>query len=126
MARNDTSTSQAGDGANRRSEEADLGDAVAELSDASRLYWDNQNRALARAKGSHSQWSRKRRKAASGETGQSWKRVTFSLPRAEAQEKAREFMKKYPKAAYWSEVESWRELPGDVIEFTMRRLPTAD
>ena len=36
------------------------------------------------------------------------------------------YLEKYPKAAYWSEVESWRELPGDVIEFTMRRLPTAD
>jgi len=25
-----------------------------------------------------------------------------------------------------TEVESWRELPDDVIEFTMRRLPSAD
>ena len=29
-------------------------------------------------------------------------------------------------AAYQTEIESWRELPGDRIEFTMRRLPTAD
>ena len=49
-----------------------------------------------------------------------------ALPRAEAQQKAREFFDKYPKAAYWSEVESWRELPGDIIEFTLRRLPSAD
>ena len=28
--------------------------------------------------------------------------------------------------AYMSEVESWRELPDGGIEFTMRRLPTAD
>jgi hypothetical protein len=35
-------------------------------------------------------------------------------------------LKKYPKAAYWSEVESWRVLDNDVIEFTMRRLPSAD
>jgi hypothetical protein len=53
-------------------------------------------------------------------------RKTFSLPREEARGKAREFLKKYPKEAYMTEVESWRELPGDAIEFTMRRLSTAD
>jgi hypothetical protein len=36
------------------------------------------------------------------------------------------FLKSYPKAAYMSEVERWRELPGGAIEFTMRRLRTAD
>jgi len=56
----------------------------------------------------------------------SWKRETFNLPRDEAREKARAFLKKYPKAAYWSEVETWRVLPDDHIEFTMRRLPSAD
>jgi len=126
MARDNAPSSQTEDAVKLRSDEAALGDAAAELSDASRNFWKNQNSALARAKGAHSQWSRKRRKSTSGNKAQSWKRVTFSLPRAEAQEKAREFLKKYPKAAYWSEVESWRELPGDVIEFTMRRLPTAD
>jgi len=55
-----------------------------------------------------------------------FRRVTFSLPRAQARAKAREFFAAFPKAAYMTEVESWRELPGDVIEFTMRRLPTAD
>jgi hypothetical protein len=53
-------------------------------------------------------------------------RETWSLPRQEARDKARAFLKKYPKAAYMSEVERWRELPGDAIEFTMRRLPSAD
>jgi hypothetical protein len=53
-------------------------------------------------------------------------RETFSLPRQEARERARDFLKKYPKAAYMSEVERWRELPGDAIEFTMRRLRSAD
>lgn len=53
-------------------------------------------------------------------------RETFSLPRQEARAKARAFLKKYPAAAYMSEVEQWRELPGNAIEFTMRRLPTAD
>lgn len=55
-----------------------------------------------------------------------WKRQTFVLPREEARQKARAFLLKYPKAAYWTEVESWRVLEGDFIEFTMRRLPTAD
>ena len=53
-------------------------------------------------------------------------RETFSLPRVEAREKARAFFNKYPKAAYMTEVERWRELPGGAIEFTMRRLPSAD
>ena len=56
----------------------------------------------------------------------SWKRQTWKLPRAEARLKAKEFLARYPRAAYWSEVESWRVLEGDIIEFTMRRLPTAD
>ncbi len=55
-----------------------------------------------------------------------FRRVTYSLPREQARAKAREFFAAFPKAAYMTEVESWRELPGDVIEFTMRRLPTAD
>ena len=53
-------------------------------------------------------------------------RETFSLPRKEARDRARAFLKKYPPAAYMSEVEHWRELPDDTIEFTMRRLPSAD
>jgi hypothetical protein len=60
------------------------------------------------------------------ERSSAYRRVTFALPRAQARIKAREFFDAYPKAAYMTEVESWRELPGDVIEFTMRRLPTAD
>ncbi|MDJ0613112.1 MAG: hypothetical protein QNJ29_05505 [Rhizobiaceae bacterium] len=62
----------------------------------------------------------------SGTPVDSWMRETKVLPRDEAREFARKFLKKYPKAAYWSEVESWRVLDDDVIEFTMRRLPTAD
>jgi hypothetical protein len=53
-------------------------------------------------------------------------RETFKLPREQARSKAREFLSRYPKAAYMSRVESWRELPGGDIEFTMRRLPSAD
>lgn len=53
-------------------------------------------------------------------------RETFLLERAEARRKAQEWFDLFPKAAYWTEVESWRQLDGDRIEFTMRRLPTAD
>jgi hypothetical protein len=53
-------------------------------------------------------------------------RETFTLPREEARSKARDFLRRYPKQAYMSAVESWREMPDGAIEFTMRRLPTAD
>jgi hypothetical protein len=53
-------------------------------------------------------------------------RETFCLERAQARLKAREWFDLWPKAAYWTEVESWRALDGDRIEFTMRRLPSAD
>jgi hypothetical protein len=56
----------------------------------------------------------------------SWRRETFSLPRAEAREKAREWFERFPKAAYMTEIESWRELADDRIEFVIRRLPSAD
>jgi hypothetical protein len=53
-------------------------------------------------------------------------RETYRLPRGDARIKAREWFDKYPKAAYWTEIESWYAMPEDVIEFTIRRLPTAD
>ena len=53
-------------------------------------------------------------------------RETFTLPREAARTKARDFLNRYPKAAYMSSVESWRELPDGAIEFTMRRLTSAD
>jgi hypothetical protein len=56
----------------------------------------------------------------------SYRRETFSLPREAAREKAREMFRRYPKAAYMTAIESWRELPDGAIEFTMRRLPSAD
>ncbi|MBV8838634.1 MAG: hypothetical protein JO000_19025 [Alphaproteobacteria bacterium] len=55
-----------------------------------------------------------------------FRRETFALPREEARTKARELFRRYPKPAYMTEIESWRELPDGRIEFTMRRLPTAD
>jgi hypothetical protein len=57
---------------------------------------------------------------------EAFRRETFALPREAAREKAREMFRRFPKAAYMTEIESWRELPGDRIEFTMRRLPSAD
>lgn len=55
-----------------------------------------------------------------------WRRETYTLPRNEAREKARDYFARFPKAAYMTEIESWRELSGGRIEFTIRRLPSAD
>jgi hypothetical protein len=55
-----------------------------------------------------------------------FKRESFILPREKAREKAREIFASFPKAAYMTEIESWRELADGRIEFTMRRLPSAD
>ena len=56
----------------------------------------------------------------------SFQRETFTLPREEARAKARQWFDEFPKAAYMTEVESWKDLGDGRIEFTMRRLPTAD
>jgi hypothetical protein len=55
-----------------------------------------------------------------------FRRETFALPREAARAKAREFFRQFPKAAYMTEIESWRVLPDDRIEFTVRRLASAD
>ena len=67
---------------------------------------------------------RRRREKPAGEGH--FVRETFCLDRQAARQKAREWFDLWPKAAYWTEVESWRALDGDRIEFTMRRLPSAD
>ncbi|MEM7067578.1 MAG: hypothetical protein AAF478_01745 [Pseudomonadota bacterium] len=84
--------------------------------------------AVEQTRRANKSWADRRRdmRESRNESVSSWTRETHTLPRAEAREFAKKFMKKYPKAAYWSEVESWRVLDGDVIEFTMRRLPSAD
>lgn len=69
---------------------------------------------------------RERRVDSPREAQDIWRRETFSLPRAEARDKAREWFDRYPKAAYLTEIEFWRELSDGRIEFIMRRLPTAD
>lgn len=58
--------------------------------------------------------------------GDGWRRETFTLPRPDARAKAREWFDRYPKAAYMTEIEFWRELDDGRIEFVMRRLPSAD
>jgi hypothetical protein len=58
--------------------------------------------------------------------GDGWRRETFTLARLEAREKAREWFDLYPKAAYMTEIEFWRQLDDGRIEFTIRRLPSAD
>jgi hypothetical protein len=68
----------------------------------------------------------KRSREIASARGDSFVRETYRLQRPDARAKAREWFNRYPKAAYWTQVESWRVLDDDVIEFTMRRLPTAD
>ena len=60
------------------------------------------------------------------EGGGTWRRESFRLPRVAAREKAREWFDRFPKAAYMTEIEFGRELDNDMIEFTIRRLPSAD
>jgi hypothetical protein len=67
-----------------------------------------------------------RRPSARRKQDDGYLRETFTLPRDKARVKARDYLARYPKAGYMSAVESWRELPGGDIEFTMRRLPSAD
>lgn len=67
-----------------------------------------------------------KRSRLAGGSQSAWRRETFTLPREEARNKAREWFSKYPKAAYATEIEFWRETNDGQIEFTMRRLPTAD
>ena len=52
-----------------------------------------------------------------------FRRETFALPR----EKAREMFRRFPQAAYMTEIESWRELPrlwplGLVVAANLARL----
>jgi len=53
-------------------------------------------------------------------------RKTFTLSVADARAKAREFLREYPAGGYMTIVENWSQLPDGQIQFTMRRLPTAD
>jgi hypothetical protein len=70
--------------------------------------------------------ARRARDALAQRPRDAFRRETFALPRLAARAKAREILRRYPKAAYMTEIESWRVLPDDRIEFTVRRLPSAD
>lgn len=65
-----------------------------------------------------------RRRQAKADDG--FERETFTQPREQARQTARAFLDRWPAAAYMTAVESWRELPGGEIEFTMKRLRSAD
>jgi hypothetical protein len=56
----------------------------------------------------------------------SFLRETFTLSVDDARAKAREVLNDYPAGGYMTIVENWRRLPDGQIQFTMRRLPTAD
>ena len=66
------------------------------------------------------------RAAASGRSDDMWRRETFRLPRLDARQKARDVLTRFPKAAYMTEIEWWRECENDEIEFTIRRRHSAD
>ncbi|MFI5014556.1 MAG: hypothetical protein ACHQAY_19660 [Hyphomicrobiales bacterium] len=80
--------------------------------------WRLKTRSQARARSDAQQ--------AASEPMSGFVRQTYALPRDEARERARQWFGRYPKAAYMTKVESWRQLEDGRIEFTMRRLPTAD
>jgi hypothetical protein len=56
----------------------------------------------------------------------SFVRETFTLLRDAARAKAREILQRYPAGGCSPTVEIWRKLEDGQIEFTMRRLSTAD
>lgn len=74
--------------------------------------------------GNQANWPRGAGYSARADSG--WRRESFVLPRAKARQKARDWFDGFPKAAYMTEIEFWQELPDDMIEFTIRRLPSAD
>ena len=53
-------------------------------------------------------------------------REIFTLPVEAARAKAREILNQAPQGGRLTIVEQWRQLPDGQIEFTMRRLRTAD
>ena len=68
----------------------------------------------------------RRRAEHAGKPRDGFVRETFVLSRSDARLKAREWFERFPKAAYMTEVENWRELDDGRIEFTIRCLPSAD
>ncbi len=52
-----------------------------------------------------------------------WQRETHVLTKPEAQKKAKAFFRNYPKTDYLAEIESWRVLEDERVEFTLRYFP---
>jgi hypothetical protein len=69
---------------------------------------------------------RRTQRASQSAVEDSWRRETYCLSLPQAREKAQEWFERFPKAAYMTEIEFWRELADGRIEFTIRRLPSAD
>ena len=57
--------------------------------------------------------------------GDAFRRETFALPREAAREGSRT-VSPLSQDGLYDRDRSWRVLPGDRIEFTVRRLPSAD
>lgn len=53
-------------------------------------------------------------------------RETFKLPVEDARRRARAYLAEFPVEAYMTMIERFRPTADGGIEFTMRRLPTAD
>jgi hypothetical protein len=68
----------------------------------------------------------KRRQARVTDEDDGYIRETYTLPRDEARAQARAILDHWPAAAYMTTVDTWRELPSGEIEFTMKRLKSAD
>ena len=49
-------------------------------------------------------------------------REKFTKEHSAARKLAREYFERFPKDIYLTEVESWRHLPSQNVEFTMKRL----
>lgn len=50
----------------------------------------------------------------------------FRLPRDEARALARDYLRRFPKEGYGTTVTKLGEDDGDIIDFAIRRMPTAD
>jgi hypothetical protein len=49
-------------------------------------------------------------------------RKKFTKESSTARRAEREYFKRYPKEQFLTEIETWRYLPSQTIEFTMKRL----
>lgn len=66
----------------------------------------------------------RRRKATAVDDG--FVRESFTLDRQQAGIKARKWRERWPAAACMFAVDTWRELPGDRIAFSIGRVRSAD